>query len=185
LSSEDGSDRARIDLTKVSIAQLFALYGGILRELRERKIVRTANPPAGDYGEYLVAAALGGELVPNSEKGRDVLAQGRRIQVKTRVVAALRNRGERQLGSFRSFDFDDLAIVLFASDYSVWKAVLLPAEMARQRSTYRQYVNAHVMFATDALLAEAGVDDLTERLRAVTEPKYPILVSPDSPARSS
>ncbi len=172
-------------MSKVSIAELFALHGGILRELRERKIVRTANAPAGDYAEYLVAAALRGELVASSEKGQDVVALGRRIQVKSRVIAAPKNLGQRQLGVIRSFDFDDLAIVLFASDYSVWKAVLLPAEMARQRSTYRQHVNGHVLFATDPLLAEVGAEDLTERLRAVTQPERAILVNADSPAPSS
>lgn len=171
------SDGAPLDLSKLSIAELFALYGGVLRELRDRKIVRTANAPAGDYAEYLVAAALRGELVASSEKGQDVIAQGRRLQVKSRVIAAPKNLGQRQLGVIRSFDFDDLVIVLFAADYSVWKAVRLPAEMARQRSTYRKHVNGNVLFATDPLLADAAVEDLTERLRAATQPQRPILAT--------
>jgi hypothetical protein len=180
MNSDDVAERSRVNLSQASISELFALYGGILRELRERRIVRTANAPTGDYAEYLVAAALGGELVPNSEKGRDVLAQGRRIQVKSRVIALPGNVGQRQLSSFRSFDFDDLVIVLFASDYSVWKAVLLPADVARERSTYRANVNAHVLFATDLLLAGPSAEDLTKRLHAVTQAERPILASPES-----
>lgn len=166
-----------VDLSQASIAELFALYSGIMRELRERKIVRTANAPTGDYAEYLVAAALGGELAPNSKKGRDVLARDRHIQVKSRVVTTVRNAGQRDLSPFRSFDFDDLVIVLFASDYTVWKAARLPAAMAQQRSTFDRHVNGHVMVATDRLLSEPGVEDLTERLRAATQPEPPILVN--------
>jgi len=168
---------ALVDLSKLSIAELFALYSGILRELRDRKIVRTSNAPAGDYAEYLVAAALGGELVTSSEKSQDVVANGRRIQVKSRVIASPKSVGQRQLGVIRTFDFDDLAIVLFTADYSVWKAVLLPAEMAHQRSIYRKYVNGRVLFATDPLMGEPGVEDLTERLRAASKPQHPVVAS--------
>jgi len=170
-----GPNNAPIDLSKASIAELLALYGGIMRELRERKIVRTANAPTGDYAEYLVAAALGGKLTPNSKKGRDVLAEGRHIQVKSRVASNVRDAGQRDLSPFRSFDFDDLVIVLFAADYSVWKAARLPVELARQRSKPDAYVNGQTVVATDRLLVEAGVEGLTERLRAATQPARPIL----------
>ena len=57
-----------VDLTDASIPELFALYGGILRELRERKIVRTANAPTGDYAEYLVAGAQEGNWRPTQKR---------------------------------------------------------------------------------------------------------------------
>jgi hypothetical protein len=43
---------------------LFPLYRAFLRELKGRGVIRTENAPAGDYAEYLVAAALGGKLAP-------------------------------------------------------------------------------------------------------------------------
>lgn len=162
-----------LDLSQATVADLFALYGGILRELRERKIIRTLNAPVGDYAEYLVAGALGGELAPNSKKGRDVLAQGRHLQVKSRVVNDVRNVGQRELSPFRSFEFDDLVVVLFGADYTVWKAVRLPMDIAKQRSSYDKHVNGYVLTATDRLLA--GGEDLTAQLRAATQPDRPIL----------
>ena len=36
-------------------------------------MIRTENAPVGDYAEYLVARALGGQLAPNSEKSWDVV----------------------------------------------------------------------------------------------------------------
>lgn len=160
------------DLTHATTAELFATYAAVLRELLRRKIVRTANAPAGDYAEYLVAEALEGQLAGNSEKSWDVVTrEDRRVQVKSRVVPAPNNAGQRQLSPFRSFDFDDLVIVLFSADYSVWRAVLLPAAIAQQAATYRTHVNGHVLFATDALLTNPASVDLTEKLRAVTAPR--------------
>lgn len=61
------------DLSTVSDSGLFSLYQAILGELKHRGVIRTENAPVGDYAEYLVATALGGELAPNSEKSWDVL----------------------------------------------------------------------------------------------------------------
>lgn len=158
----------RLDLHEASVAELLGVYGGILRELGERKITRTANSPTGDYAEYLVREALGGTRAPNSEKSWDILtADGKRVQVKSRVVTNLTNRSQRQLSVIRSFDFDDLTIVLFDADYSIEAAVVVPAEVAKSRSAYRSYVNGHVLFATDSLLNEASTQDITDKILAV------------------
>jgi len=76
------------NLSALSESGLFALYRAILRELKSRGVIRTENAPMGDYAEYLVAAALGGQLAPNSEKAWDVLgSDGEKLQVKARVVS--------------------------------------------------------------------------------------------------
>jgi hypothetical protein len=71
------------DLSTFSEAALFSLYRAILTELKSRGVVRTENAPAGDYAEYLVATALGGQMATNSEKSWDVLGKdGEKLQVK-------------------------------------------------------------------------------------------------------
>jgi hypothetical protein len=153
-------------LTQSSDSELFALYGSVMGELLRRRLVRTANAPAGDYAEYLVASALGGELAPNSEKSWDVKTLGgRRVQVKCRVVASPPKAGERQLSPFRSFEFDDLVIVLFARDYSIWRAIQMPVDVVRALSRHRAHVNGHVLMATDSVLSAAANIDLTEALQ--------------------
>ena len=114
-------DYSPLALTRFSLAQLFSLYRGILSELRRRKVVRTENAPAGDYAEYLVAAAFNGRLAANSEKSYDILApDGERLQVKARVVSVPPKRAQLQLSPFRSFDFDSAVIILLSdADYSV------------------------------------------------------------------
>ena len=101
------------DLSTFSESGLFSLYRAILGELKSRGVIRTENAPVGDYAEYLVATALGGQLAPNSEKAWDVLGNdGEKLQVKARVVADPAEPGQLQLSPFRSFGFDSAVIVL-------------------------------------------------------------------------
>jgi hypothetical protein len=159
-----------LDLRESSVADLLRLYREILRELFKRKVIRTANAPAGDYAEHLVTRALGGVIAPNSEKSWDVRTEaGRRVQVKSRLVSDPLNRGQRQLSAIRSFDFEDLAIVLFDSDFAVITAVLIPAELAKSNSAYRAHVNGFTLFATDALLHHPDAVDITESVRATAD----------------
>ena len=55
-------------LTKAPVGELLGLYSRLLLELRERGVLRTNNPPSGDYAEWLVAGSLrrssGAELEP-------------------------------------------------------------------------------------------------------------------------
>ena len=53
-------------------SRLLGLSRAILRELKERGVVRTGNAPTGDYAELLVCQVTGGELAPNSERSWDV-----------------------------------------------------------------------------------------------------------------
>ncbi|QGY03599.1 hypothetical protein MMSR116_18175 [Methylobacterium mesophilicum SR1.6/6] len=50
------------------VNELLELHGAVIEELRERKIVRSANGPIGDYAEFLFAKAFGWTLVNNSKK---------------------------------------------------------------------------------------------------------------------
>ncbi|MEU3627856.1 hypothetical protein [Amycolatopsis coloradensis] len=62
------------DLGTASVADLLAGYAAILRELRNRGVVRPRNAPLGDYAEHLAQRVYGGELAPNSVKSYDLLA---------------------------------------------------------------------------------------------------------------
>lgn len=159
-----------IDLEALSTSRLFLTYRGILKELTRRGIVRTANAPAGDYAEYLVAAMVEGELADNSEKSWDVMTKdGRRLQVKSRVVTDPKRAGERQLSPFRTWDFDEAVIVLFDDDYRVWRCISLPCEIMKERARYRKHVNGFVARATNDLLNHPTASDYSDQLRRVAE----------------
>src|SRR5438309_1239761 len=80
-----------------STAELLAGYARTLDILRARGVLRTANPPAGDFAEWLVWSAFGGTLEPNSTKSHDVTdAAGRKLQVKARLVSNPSTPGQLQ-----------------------------------------------------------------------------------------
>jgi hypothetical protein len=151
------------------VGELLSSYAKILAELRERGVVRSANAPAGDYAEWLCSRALGATLVDNfSVKSHDlVLADGRLVQVKTRVTSEPPKAGQLQTSPFRSWDFDLAAFVLLRDyDYEVRRGVLLPVEVVRAQSIYRSHVNGSVVMMTSALLDHVDAEDITDRLRA-------------------
>lgn len=66
----------------LSTPELLAGYASRLAELRRRGVLRTNNPPAGDYAEWLVQRALGGNLAPISRRNR--CASALRVNVSDR-----------------------------------------------------------------------------------------------------
>jgi hypothetical protein len=156
------------DLSALSEPGLFSLYRAILAELKSRGVIRTENAPVGDYAEYLVATALGGQLAPNSEKSWDVLApDGEKLQVKARVVSDPAEPGQLQLSPFRSFGFDSAVIVLLsATDYAVSRASKVPRHVVESSAVYRQHVNGRVLLARPEIMGHADATDLTATLRA-------------------
>lgn len=158
---------APFDPRSASIPELFTTYRAVLSELKRRKIVRTENAPAGDYAEYLVARALEAELAPNSERSYDMKTpDGRRIQVKCRVTDETGKNPRTQLSPFRTFDFDQAAVVLFASDYTVKRAALIPKEHVENGARYVKHVNGYIVHARPALFDAPGSEDITDLLRA-------------------
>jgi hypothetical protein len=147
--------------TELTVRELLATHESTLAELRARGIVRTKDAPAGQYAEWVALQVFGGELAPNSEKSYDLTtADGERLQIKCRV---LRNGKavERQLSPFRSFNFDEALVILFAPSYDVLRAVLLPPAVIEQHARWRKHVNGHVLIARDGVL-DIGTD-VTDR----------------------
>jgi hypothetical protein len=151
-----------------SVADLLGQYASILRALRERGVVRSANAPAGDYAEWLFAKALGGTLVDNfSVKSYDLtLVDGVRVQVKTRVISDPPRRGQLQTSPFRSWDFHLAGLLLLRdTDYAVLRAALVPVAVVEAQSTFRPHVNGAVVQMNDALLGHPEARDVTADLR--------------------
>ena len=142
-------------LEHASARELLASYELILGELRKREVVRTNDAPSGQYAEWIGQRVLGGVLASNSVKSHDLLTEdNRRIQIKSRVLRNPTKFGtsERQLSPFRSFEFEEALVILFDISYRVARAVLLPAAVVLEHSTYRSHVNGHVAIARDSLM---------------------------------
>jgi hypothetical protein len=154
---------AKLRLRHRRISDLLGIYGQVLEELSERGVIRSANAPTGDYAEWLVQRALGGELQPNANKSADLIVRKKKIQIKARVLSDPEKPGERQLSSFRSWDFDDAVIVLFDRSYVVRKATRIKVAELEAAAREEKWVSGQPVIARDALL-ERGLD-VTDKLR--------------------
>lgn len=149
---------------ETSTSELLTQYAATLVELRRRGVLRTNNAPLGDYAEWLLHRALGGELADStSAKSYDlILVDGQRVQIKARLISEPPARGQLQTSPFRSWDFELAALMLFRSDsYTPVLAVLAPVEVVRQHARYRRHVNGDVVFIRPPLTTAPCVRDIT------------------------
>ncbi len=100
----------------------------MLAALVGRGVVRTDDPPVGDYAEFLLAEALGGELNSATTGRCDVRTDGRRIRVRAKLADASAVP-ERIDFAPTPRNFIELAVVLLDRiDLTVIRAVLIPVE---------------------------------------------------------
>ncbi len=152
-----------------SVAQLLALHGRILEELRARGVTRTSNNPTGDLAEYLFCNAFGWRQEGNSKANIDaVCPQGIRYQIKGRRIT--QHNGSRQLSAIRDLKgahFEFLAGVIFNEDYTVLRAAIIPPEVVSEHAKFVERTNSHRFLLREEIWDAPGVQDVTEDLRAV------------------
>lgn len=158
------------DWKNMTSASLLELHGEIGEELRRRGILRSSNNPTADLAEYLFCKAFGWKQAPNSQRAADAAcAEGLLYQIKGRRVTA--QNPSRQLSALRGLKdggFHHLAGVLFAPDYSVTRAALIPHALVLQNSTFVERTNSWRFLLRDAVWGWPEVRDVTDKLRAVT-----------------
>ena len=141
----------------------YRLVGRRLAVLRIRGIVRSSNSPIADFAEALVAKLLNLSIVAGSNASYDaVAADGKRYQIKARRVTNA--NPSRQLSAIRNLDkggFDFLVAVVFDESgfkpIEVWR---FPIDLVREHAKYRSHVNAHILFVSGAILADARSERL-------------------------
>jgi hypothetical protein len=84
-----------------------------------------------------------------------------------RVTSEPPKAGQLQTSPVRSWDFDLAAFVLLRDyDCEVRRAVLVPVDVVRARSTFRSHVNGSVVMMTNAILDHVDAEDITDGLWA-------------------
>jgi hypothetical protein len=160
------------DLNRLETEQLLSLWSRVMEELRQRGVIRSSNNPVADYTEGFTARRLGLTLVGNSTSGHDAIdADGRRYQIKARRL--LRPNTSRQLSALRNLNgdpFDFLVVVLFAPAFDVLELWQSPIDLVREHAVFRPHVNAHILYARGAILADRRavrirLDEDMKRLR--------------------
>lgn len=152
-----------INLQQLTALELLRIPYAAIRELINRGIVRTQNSPLGDYTEYLVAEALGGELEANSKKSYDIATpDGITYQVKGRRMTG--TSGDRQLSVIRSWEFDYLIGVLFDVDLNLVRAAKVPMQAVKEDSYTAKHANGQTFYLRDTVWDWDGVEDITDLL---------------------
>jgi hypothetical protein len=158
-----------INLSELSVRQLLTLHASVPSELRRRGITRTSNV-VSCISERIVAAGLDLDLATPSERDIDAVDRrtGDTYQVKARMLAGAGTAPSfRQLGDCNlPIRWDYLAGVLFAPDFSVYRAALL-SRVAFERLSRKRSEQTQTLYLTDAVLADSNVHDITAELRAV------------------
>jgi hypothetical protein len=141
----------------------------VSEELRTRGITRSSNNPTGDLAEYLFCRAFGWKQAGNSSANVDALGKdGKRYQIKGRRLTC--HSQPRQLSAIRDLaggHFDYLAGVLFAEDYSIQRAAIIPRSVIKKRATFVKRTNSHRFLLRDDIWNAPGVRDVTAKLRVV------------------
>jgi hypothetical protein len=158
------------NLSRLPPSELLSLHARINEELRERGIVRSSNNPTGDLAEYLFCSAFGWVQTGNSTAHLDAIGEdGSRYQIKGRRIT--RHNASRQLSAIRELkvgNFDFLAGVLFAEDYRVMRAAIIPHAVVIDRATYVERTNSHKFLLRDDVWNVPGVRDVTAELGAAS-----------------
>lgn len=161
----------KMDCTDISTLELLKSYDAILEELRKRNIVRNSNPPAGGYAEYLAAKALGLSLENNSNAGYDATDKDKnRYEIKARRIT--RHNQSRQLSAIRNIEnchFDFLIGIVFAANFTVSKAALVPQAVVAQKCRFSNHTNSSILILNDSIWECEGVQDITNVLQKAQE----------------
>jgi hypothetical protein len=127
-----------------STKRLLGEWAAIMRELRDRDAIRSANNPTGDLAEALVAEYFEVELEGNSNAGYDLrLPDGTKVQVKGRR-RTMRSKPSHY-GLIRKLDekpFDLLVVVNFGEEFEVESVFQMPIKVVRELARYSSHTNA-------------------------------------------
>jgi hypothetical protein len=149
------------------VLNLLRQYASVKDRLTNLGVLRTGNV-VGEYGEWLFSKALGWQLAAPSEKHYDAVDSGGvRYQVKARREAG--RSGSRQLGIMRNLGEDGwekLAAVLFAQDFTVAIAVIIPRDVIAEQVIYSDYQKGHIIHLNRGLLKHRLTQDVTHTLAA-------------------
>lgn len=155
-----------MDWSQLDDKQLLGTYCSLMKELKDRGVIRSSNNPVADYTETLVSRALGLSLEPQSQAGYDARGDnGTRYQIKGRRLTA--HNTSTQLSALRNLaqrPFDTLAAVAYSQDLSVLYGALVPVEVVVELSRFSAHSNSHIFMFRRSVLEDPRVTDITSAL---------------------
>lgn len=144
--------------------QLWRTWRDALRTLHDRGVLRSTGGPVGDYGEWLVAQALGLERASYPNPAFDAVDRaGARYSIKTRRWGRAKPPTRIAIADLTPGLFEYLVFLLVDDEMRVLRCVQLPFEAVREIALASR--GAPFTTRNRVLKHPAGVD-LTARLQA-------------------
>lgn len=161
-----------IDLSALSTAELLQTYAGVMRELRDRGVVRSANNPVSDIAEFLCAKAFNLTLSDKSARGCDGIdPAGLRYQIKSRRITP--DNDSTQLGVIRDIDecqFDYLVALYFNEYFELTAAYRLPHDAVKQHALWSKAQAGHILHAKQAVVRDSRCERVMDRFVGIGLP---------------
>ena len=146
-----------------STRDLLSDWAAIMRQLREREIIRTNNSPTGDIAEALVERALDGERSHFSQAGWDVrlpacaeFPDGERVQVKSLRVVPW-SKPPTTCSPIVDQDYDSVVVVYFDEDFRVTEALRFTRHVVEDAFVPRARDGGRIIRLTKTFLARTDV----------------------------
>jgi hypothetical protein len=147
-------------LDKRSTRELLTLWAAIMRELRRRGVVRTANNPIGDIAEAVVADHFKGTRASFSNPGWDVRTpDGERLEVKALRVTEAKSRSNLSPIPPTS-TYSAVIVVVFDEQLRVTEALRVPRKTVERLFKPRKRDGARVIRLGRRLREARGVESV-------------------------
>lgn len=161
-----------IEVENLDEEELLQLYGKLMEELRQRKLIRSSNNPVSDYAEKIVCERLSLSQATKSIKGYDAIDEntGMKYQIKARRLT--RYNKSRQLGVIRNLDeelFDYLIAVIFDEFFKPIEIWRIPRKTIPKYARYSRLQNGHILVLTGKILEDKTVTLISEWTRSGTK----------------
>lgn len=161
-----------IEVKNLDDEELLQLYGKLMEELRQRKLIRSSNNPVSDYAEKIVCERLSLSQATKSSKGYDAIDEntGMKYQIKARRLT--RHNKSRQLGVIRNLNqklFDYLIAVISDESFRPIEIWRIPRETIPKYARYSRHQNGHILILTGEVLEDKTVTLISDWTRSGTK----------------
>ncbi len=134
-------------LQQFSVTKLLKTYGDIIRELRNRGVVRSSNNPTADYAEYIVCKKLKLKIAPSNTKSYDALDRlGKKYQIKSRRLT-IENKTQLfgVIRDVKKANFDFVLGVIFDEDFTLKEVWKIPRSAIIRHAKYSHHQRGHII----------------------------------------
>ncbi len=158
-----------MDFSDKTNGELFALLANVMRELRKRDLVRTANNPVADLGERLFCSALGWHREQNQAKDFDAITEKQeKVQIKARRMT--REKDSMRSGVIRDKEgWDLIALAMFDADFMIKRAIIVPRQTVLRHMKWSKRQLGWYISLTQRFWREPDIVDVSKELHPNAE----------------